>query len=100
MSRKEDRKLKKKVKDKPEQERLTEKERLLESERQLAKKLRKEEVNARKDAIKNREPFKGLQIRPTVLFLMKKEERKSGNETGKDMALIFIRRSPFQPLSS
>lgn len=38
----------------------------LESERLLAKKLRKEEVKARKEAIKQREPFKGLQIIPTV----------------------------------
>lgn len=44
----------------------TEYERALESERQLAKKLRKEEIAARKDAIENRERFKGLQIRPTV----------------------------------
>lgn len=41
-------------------------ERALESERQLAKKLRKEEIAARKDAIENRERFRGLQIRPTV----------------------------------
>ncbi|WP_228586808.1 BCCT family transporter [Alkalibacterium sp.] len=44
----------------------TEYERALESERQLAKKLRQEEVAARKDAIENRERFRGLQIRPTV----------------------------------
>lgn len=44
----------------------TEFDRRLESERQLAKKLRKEEVTARKEAIKNREKFKGLQIKPTV----------------------------------
>jgi choline/glycine/proline betaine transport protein len=44
----------------------TEFDRKLESERLLAKKLRKEEVKARKEAIKQREPFKGLQIIPTV----------------------------------
>jgi len=78
MSRKEDRKLKKKEREKHDQERLTEQERLLESERQLAKKLRKEEVSARKEAIKNREPFKGLQIRPTVSLFDEKGREKVG----------------------
>ncbi|GEK89746.1 choline/glycine/proline betaine transport protein [Alkalibacterium putridalgicola] len=57
---------------------MTEKERLLESERQLAKKLRKEEVNARKEAINNRERFKGLQIRPTVSLFDEKGREKVG----------------------
>ncbi len=37
-----------------------------ESKRELAKKLKKAEAEARKKAIKNRKPFKGLQIRPTT----------------------------------
>ena len=56
----------KKEKKKKEKRHDTEFDRRLESERQLAKKLRKEEVRARKEAIKNREKFKGLQIKPTV----------------------------------
>lgn len=59
-----------KKKDKPKNKKpervQSEYERALESERQLAKKLRKEEIAARKDAIENRERFRGLQIRPTV----------------------------------
>ncbi len=38
----------------------------LQSKRALAKKLRKAEAEARKKAIKERNPFKGLQIRPTA----------------------------------
>ncbi|SDB94951.1 choline/glycine/proline betaine transport protein [Pelagirhabdus alkalitolerans] len=38
----------------------------LESQRRLEKKLKKAEAEARKRAIKNRKPFKGLQIIPTV----------------------------------
>ncbi|GEN50684.1 BCCT family transporter [Alkalibacterium pelagium] len=56
----------KKEKKKKQERQESEFDRRLESERQLAKKLRKEEVSARKEAIKNREPFKGLQIKPTV----------------------------------
>ncbi len=37
-----------------------------ESKRELARKLKKAEVEARKRAIKERPPFKGLQIRPTA----------------------------------
>ncbi len=37
----------------------------LESKKILAEKLKRAEVEARKKAIKNRKPFKGLQIRPT-----------------------------------
>jgi len=38
----------------------------IESKRELARKLKKAELEARKKAIKNRPPFKGLQIRPTT----------------------------------
>lgn len=43
-----------------------EKKKELASAKHLAKKLQKAEREARKRAIKNRKPFKGLQIRPTV----------------------------------
>lgn len=78
MSRKENKKKKKQERQKQEYASMTEKERLLESERQLAKKLRKEEVNARKEAINNRERFKGLQIRPTVSLFDEKGREKVG----------------------
>jgi choline/glycine/proline betaine transport protein len=78
MSRKENKKQKKQERQKQEYASMTEKERLLESERQLAKKLRKEEVNARKEAINNRERFKGLQIRPTVSLFDEKGREKVG----------------------
>jgi len=42
------------------------KQKRIESKRELAKKLKKAELEARKKAIKNRPPFKGLQIRPTT----------------------------------
>lgn len=38
----------------------------IEAQKNLAKKLKKAEKEARRKAIKNRKPFKGLQIRPTV----------------------------------
>ncbi|GEN57514.1 BCCT family transporter [Halolactibacillus alkaliphilus] len=50
----------------------------LESERVLAKKLRKAEVSARKEAIKNREPFKGLQIIPTDSLFDKSGKEEIG----------------------
>lgn len=55
-----------------------ERDRILESERALAKKLRKAEVHARKEAIKNREPFKGLQIKPTVSLFDEAGKEKVG----------------------
>lgn len=61
----------------------TEFEKKLESERLLAKKLRKEEVEARKDAIKNRERFKGLQIRPTVSLFDKEGREEVGERNWK-----------------
>ena len=42
-----------------------ERKRELQSKRELAKKLKKAEAEARKKAIRERRPFKGLQIRPT-----------------------------------
>ncbi|NDL67488.1 BCCT family transporter [Anaerotalea alkaliphila] len=42
------------------------KKRELDSKRALAKKLKKAEAEARRKAIKERQPFKGLQIRPTA----------------------------------
>lgn len=55
-----------------------ERNRKLESERELAIKLRKAEVAARKEAIKNREPFKGLQINPTVSLFDEAGKEKVG----------------------
>jgi choline/glycine/proline betaine transport protein len=44
----------------------------------LAKKLKQAEVEARKKAIKERPPFKGLQIRPTVSLFDKKDRQEPG----------------------
>lgn len=61
----------------------TEFDKKLESERLLAKKLRKEEVRARKEAIKNREPFKGLQIMPTVSLFDEEGKEEVGERNWK-----------------
>lgn len=61
----------------------TEFDKKLESERLLAKKLRKEEVRARKEAIKNREPFKGLQIMPTVSLFDEEGKEEIGERNWK-----------------
>ncbi|MFJ1626420.1 BCCT family transporter [Marinilactibacillus psychrotolerans] len=61
----------------------TEFDRKLESERLLAKKLRKEEVEARKEAIKQRERFKGLQIRPTVSLFDEEGREEVGERNWK-----------------
>ncbi|MCC5895833.1 MAG: BCCT family transporter [Alkalibacterium sp.] len=61
----------------------TEFDRRLESERLLAKKLRKEEVSARKEAIKNRKPFKGLQIKPTVSLFDEEGREEVGERNWK-----------------
>ncbi len=56
-----------------------ERKRELISKRELAKKLRKAEAEARRKAIKERKPFKGLQIRPTS-SLFDDEGRKEPGE--------------------
>lgn len=61
----------------------TEFDRRLESERLLAKKLRKEEVSARKEAIKNRKPFKGLSIKPTVSLFDEEGREEVGERNWK-----------------
>lgn len=61
----------------------TEFDRKLESERLLAKKLRKEEVEDRKEAIKQRERFKGLQIRPTVSLFDEEGREEVGERNWK-----------------
>lgn len=55
----------------------------LASKQALAKKLKKAEAEARKKAIKNRKPFKGLQIKPTVSLFDEdgKEEAGENNWT-------------------
>ncbi|MBF7095668.1 BCCT family transporter [Alkalibacter mobilis] len=61
-----------------------ERQRKLDSKRELANKLRKAEIEARKKAIKNRQPFKGLQIRPTTSLFDKagRQEPGENNWTG------------------
>ncbi|QSX07684.1 BCCT family transporter [Alkalibacter rhizosphaerae] len=56
----------------------------LESKKVLANKLRKAEIDARKKAIKNRQPFKGLQVRPTTSLFDKagRQEPGENNWTG------------------
>lgn len=54
------------------------KKRELESRKELAKKLKKAEKDARIKAIKNRKPFKGLQIRPTVSLFDKADHQEPG----------------------
>ncbi|HAE63124.1 MAG TPA: glycine/betaine ABC transporter [Eubacteriaceae bacterium] len=54
------------------------KKRRLASKQELAKKLRKAEIEARKKAVKNRKPFKGLQIRPTTSLFDEKDRQEPG----------------------
>ena len=55
-----------------------EKKRELASRKELAKKLKKAEKDARIKAIKNRKPFKGLQIRPTVSLFDEADRQEPG----------------------
>src|SRR5690625_2690205 len=64
-------------------ETISERDRRLESERQLAKRLHKEEKKARKEAIKNRERFKGLQIIPNVSLFDEEGKEKVGERNWK-----------------
>lgn len=50
----------------------------LASKKALAKKLKKAEIEARKKAIENRPPFKGLQIRPTVSLFDEEGKKEPG----------------------
>ncbi|HCX64971.1 MAG TPA: glycine/betaine ABC transporter, partial [Eubacteriaceae bacterium] len=50
----------------------------IESKRKLAKKLKKAEAEARKKAIRERKPFKGLQIRPTASLFDDSGKQKPG----------------------
>ncbi len=52
----------------------------LASKRELARKLKKAEIEARKKAIKNRKPFKGLQIRPTVSLFDEEGRQEPGEK--------------------
>ncbi|SHE96040.1 BCCT family transporter [Alkalibacter saccharofermentans] len=56
------------------------KKRRLASKRELARKLQKAEIEARKKAIKNRKPFKGLQIRPTTSLFDEKGKQEPGEK--------------------
>ncbi|MBM7542790.1 BCCT family transporter [Amphibacillus cookii] len=53
------------------------------SQQSLAKKLKKAEAEARKRAIKNRKPFKGLQIRPTVSLFDEEGKEEVGENNWK-----------------
>lgn len=55
-----------------------ERQRELRSKRELAKKLRRAEAEARRRAIKERRPFKGLQIRPTASLFDEAEKQEPG----------------------
>lgn len=55
----------------------------LASQQALAKKLKKAEIEARKKAIKNRKPFKGLQIRPTVSLFDEEGKEEAGENNWK-----------------
>jgi len=55
----------------------------LESERELARKLRKEEARARKEAIENRPPFRGLQINPTTSLFDEEGKEEIGERNWK-----------------
>ncbi|GMA08322.1 choline transporter [Tetragenococcus halophilus subsp. flandriensis] len=55
----------------------------LESERELARKLRKEEARARREAIENRPPFKGLQINPTTSLFDEEGKEEIGERNWK-----------------
>jgi choline/glycine/proline betaine transport protein len=55
-----------------------EKKREMASRKELAKKLKKAEKEARMKAIKNRKPFKGLQIRPTVSLFDEADRQEPG----------------------
>lgn len=55
----------------------------LESERQLARKLRAEEARARREAIENRPPFRGLQINPTVSLFDEEGKEEIGERNWK-----------------
>ncbi len=50
------------------------------SKKLLAKKLKKAEIEARKKAIKERKPFKGLQIRPTVSLFDEEGKQEPGEQ--------------------
>jgi choline/glycine/proline betaine transport protein len=55
-----------------------EKKRALSKRKELAYKLKKAEKEARRKAIKNRKPFKGLQIRPTVSLFDEEDRQEPG----------------------
>ncbi|GBD63578.1 BCCT family transporter [Tetragenococcus halophilus] len=55
----------------------------LESERELARKLRKEEARARREAIENRPPFRGLQINPTTSLFDEEGKEEIGERNWK-----------------
>lgn len=55
----------------------------LESERELARKMRKEEARARKEAIENRPPFRGLQINPTTSLFDEEGKEEIGERNWK-----------------
>ncbi|MDN6639922.1 MAG: BCCT family transporter [Tetragenococcus sp.] len=55
----------------------------LESERELARKLRQEEAKARKEAIENRPPFRGLQINPTTSLFDEEGKEEIGERNWK-----------------
>ncbi|WP_130806682.1 BCCT family transporter [Senegalia massiliensis] len=57
-----------------------EKKREIEARKKLAKKLKKAEKEARRKAIKNRKPFKGLQIRPTVSLFDESKKQEPGED--------------------
>lgn len=58
----------------------TEKENLQKSKKELAKKLKKAEKEARRKAIKERKPFKGLQIRPTASLFNDAGKKEPGED--------------------
>ncbi|GLL51317.1 BCCT family transporter [Tetragenococcus halophilus] len=55
----------------------------LESERELARKMRKEEARARKEAIENQPPFRGLQINPTTSLFDEEGKEEIGERNWK-----------------
>ncbi len=55
----------------------------LESERELARKMRKEEARARKEAIENLPPFRGLQINPTTSLFDEEGKEEIGERNWK-----------------
>ena len=60
------------------------------TKQELAKKLKKVEREERKKAIKERPPFKGLQIRPTVSLFDQEGKKEPGENNWAGFDLICI----------